>query len=193
LSDLAKKGSTVLPGDKLATIEEFVPGTGSAAVGESVVSTVVGDVDPDMTNRVMNVRPVKSADDELPKRGDYIIGYVDSAQPAVAQITILAVNNKVSDKQLNGMLSFREDRRRRSSPVKSGDILRAKVISTTNSIYHLALEGPNTGIVKTLCSNCGGNVIALGRDRVKCRECGFVDERVLADDFVKYSRSQGSS
>jgi exosome complex component CSL4 len=190
---IAKKGNTVLPGDKLATIEEFIPGTGSAAVDESVVSTVVGDIEPDMANRVMNVKPVKSAEKSLPKPGDYIIGFVDSAQPSMAQITILAINDVVSDKQLSAMLSLREDRRRRSSPLKSGDIVRARVISTMNSIYHLALEGPNTGVVKTQCSNCGGDVVAMVRDRVKCRECGFVDERLLADDFVKASRSQAST
>lgn len=178
-----------MPGDRLATIEEFVPGSGSASSGDAVISTVVGDVEPDMVNRVINVKPVKSADADLPKVGDLVIGHVDSAQPSMAQITIIAVHDQPNDKQLSGMLSMREDRRRRtSSPIKAGDIVRAKVVSTKNSIYHLSLDDPRAGVIETVCSNCGGRVIALGRDRVKCTECGLVDERILSDDFVKYSR-----
>jgi exosome complex RNA-binding protein Csl4 len=146
-----------------------------------------------MSNRVMNVRAVRSADDSLPKVGDYVIGHVDSAQPSMAQITIIAIGDTVSDKELSGMLSLRDDRRRRTSPIRSGDTIRAKVISTKNSIYHLAMDDTRTGIVKTVCSNCGGDVIALGTDSVKCKECGFVDERMLSDDFIKNSRNQASS
>lgn len=186
-----KTGRLVVPGDRLATIEEFVAGSGSASLGDVVVSTLVGDIEPDMVNRVMNVKAVKNAEKNLPKVGDLIIGHVDSSQPSMAQITILAVNDEANDKQLSGMLSMREDRRRRSSsPIKAGDIIRAKVISTKNSIYHLSLDDPSAGVIETVCSNCGGNVIALGRDRVKCKECGFVDERILSPDFVKYSRGQ---
>ena len=50
-----KSKPAVVPGDKLATIEEFVPGNGTASVGEAIVSVVVGDAEPDMSNRVMNV------------------------------------------------------------------------------------------------------------------------------------------
>jgi exosome complex RNA-binding protein Csl4 len=184
-----RPGRIAIPGDKLATIEEFVPGTGSVSLGDSVVSTVVGDVEPDMANRVINVKPVKSVEENLPKVGDLIVGHVDSSQPSMAQITILAVNEQLNDKQLSGMLSMREDRRRRtSSPIKAGDIVRAKVISTKNSIYHLSLDDQKAGVIKTACTNCGGNVIAIGRDRVKCKECGFVDERILSEEFVKSSR-----
>ncbi len=84
---------------------------------------------------------------------------------------------------------MREDRRRRtSSPIKAGDLIRAKVSSTKNSIYHLSLDDPGAGVIETVCSNCGGNVMALSRDRVKCKECGFVDERILSEDFIKSSR-----
>jgi exosome complex component CSL4 len=190
-TELSKQSRLAIPGDRLATIEEFVPGNGSASLGDAIVSTVVGNVQPDMASRVINVKAVKSADDNLPKVGDLIIGHVDSSQPSMAQITIIAVNDQPSDKQLTGMLSMREDRRRRtSSPIKAGDLIRAKVASTKNSIYHLSLDDPRAGVIETVCSNCGGNVMALGRDRVKCKECGFVDDRILSEEFIKSSRGQ---
>lgn len=191
-SEGKKKGNIVLPGDKLATIEEFMPGAGSAAIGESIVSTVVGGREPDMSSRVMKVKPLKIASESLPKVGDYITGSVDSAQSSMAQITVDAINDKASHSEFSGMLSLREDRRRRTNPIRAGDVIRAKVTSTKNSIFHLSLDDENCGVVHTVCSNCGGGVVALGRDRIKCRECGFVDERYLSDDFVKYSRTLAS-
>jgi exosome complex component CSL4 len=184
----------VLPGDRLATIEEFMPGTGSASVGDVIVSTVLGDEKPDMSNRVMNVEPFKFASELIPKAGDYVIGLVDSSSPTMAQVTIIALNDRPSNKQFSGMLSLRDERRRRStSPIKAADIIRAKVASTKNSIFHLSIDGPDLGVIYTVCSNCGGRVVPMGRERVKCPECGLVDERILAEDFIKNSRAQAMS
>ncbi|MDG6923375.1 MAG: hypothetical protein JRN67_08805, partial [Nitrososphaerota archaeon] len=55
-----KKRKVVLPGDKLASIEEFVPGAGTATVGDSIISTVTGGKQADMTNRVMIVESIKT-------------------------------------------------------------------------------------------------------------------------------------
>jgi exosome complex component CSL4 len=184
------KRRIVLPGDPIATIEEFEAGPGSAVLADSVVATRVGTVVREMPERMVKVVPAKSAA-KLPEAGDYIIGNVQSAASSVAQIRIDAVNDVPSNKELSGMLSLRDDRRRRSPPVKPGDTIRAKVISTTNSIYHLSLEGKESGVLQTVCSVCGGRVIALGRDRIKCTECGTVDERELAEEFPTLSRLEG--
>ena len=190
MSGEKKQSKVALPGDKLATIEEFVSGEGSASFGEFVSATIAGRVEPDMSNRVMNVKLGRSGLERLPQSGDYIIGIVQSAQPAAAQVNIIAVNDAPSHKDFTGMLSLRDDRRRRSNPLKPGDTIRAMIFSTKNSIFHLTLDAPNCGVLYTVCNMCGGSVVALGRDRVKCRECGWVDERLLAEDFIKYSRSQ---
>lgn len=186
---LSKPKQKVLPGDKLATIEEFSPGIGTATVGESLVSTLPGLREADMSNRIMNVKPVRAAAASIPKVGDYIIGLVDSSSPSMVQITIKAVNEVESSKEFAGMLSFR-DERRRITPIKAADIIRAKVISTKNSIFHLALTDSKCGVISTVCSSCGGTIVPLGRDRVKCPECGLVDDRLLADDFFKKPDSQ---
>ncbi|HZW54662.1 MAG TPA: exosome complex RNA-binding protein Csl4 [Nitrososphaerales archaeon] len=188
------KARRVLPGDKLSTIEEFTAGPGAAIVGDTVVSTVVGEARPDMINRVFKVTPSKQNRGHVPKPGDYVIGSVQSAQPSVAQVKIEGVNDEQSNKEFTGMLSTRDERRRRtSSPIKPGDIIRAKVSSVKNAIFHLTLDAPDCGALYTVCSVCGRDVVALGRDRVKCRECGWVDERLLADDFIRYSRTLVSS
>jgi exosome complex component CSL4 len=181
----------VLPGDRLATIEEFEPGQGSTIEGDSVISTVIGQASPDMANRTMNVKTDKSVGIGVPVTGDYIVGKVQSAQPSIAQIQIESLNETPSNKQFTGMLSMRDERRRRtSSPIKAGDVVRARVLSTKNSIFQLTVDAPNCGVLYTVCCNCGKDVFAISRDRVKCRECGWVDERLLSEDFVRSSRGQ---
>jgi len=181
----------VLPGDKLATIEEFSPGQGSVMDGDTVIATVVGESVPDMVNRTMNVKTDKSIGIGVPASGDYVVGKVQSAQPSMAQIEIESVNDIPSNKQFTGMLSMRDERRRRTtSPIKAGDIVRARVISTKNAIIQLAIDSPKSGVLYTVCSNCGKEVFAISRDRVKCRECGWMDERLLSEDFVRSSRGQ---
>lgn len=184
-----KKTENVIPGDKLATIEEFSPGSGTTIVGESLVSTVTGTKEADMPNRVMNVTTVIPITTNIPKVGDYITGFVESASPSVAQITIKAVNEIESSKEFSGMLSLR-DERRRNPPMKAADLVRAKVISTKNSIFHLGLSDSKCGVISTSCSSCGGKIVPLGKDRVKCPECGLVDDRLLADDFFKKPNSE---
>lgn len=188
------KSKPTLPGDRLATIEEFAPGQGTVISGESVVSTVVGEAVPDMRNRVINVQLSKKTVGSIPKTGDFVIGTVQSAQPSMVQVKIEAVNDIPSSKEFTGMLSLRDERRRRNtSPIKAGDVIRARVSSTKNSIFHLSVDTPNSGVLYTVCSVCGSDVVAISRDRIKCRECGWVDERILAEDFVRYSRNQASS
>lgn len=193
-SGVNRKSRVALPGDKLATIEEFAPGEGSAISGESVISTVVGYANQDMANRVINVEQGKRTIENLPRPGDYVVGTVQSAQPSMAQVLIEGVNDQPSNKEFTAMLSMRDERRRRnSSPIKAGDVVRARVLSLKNAIIHLTVDAPNCGVLYTVCSICGNDVVAISRDRVKCRECGWVDERLLADDFVRYSRSQVNS
>src|SRR5579875_3356588 len=77
-----------LPGDKIATIEEFEAGPGSLAIGEAIIASRVGDVDPDMSNRIISVRLAKAALGKLPSVGDLVTGTVQSVATSVAQVKI---------------------------------------------------------------------------------------------------------
>lgn len=184
-----KTKAKVIPGDNLATIEEFSPGSGTTAIGESVISTLAGTLEADMSNRIIRVRPANLQSANIPKVGDYITGLVESSSPSVVQITIKAVNETESSKEFSAMLSMREERRR-NTPIKAADLVRAKVVSTKNSIFHLGLTDSTCGVISTVCSSCGGTIVPIGRDRVKCPECGLVDDRLLADDFFKKPNSE---
>jgi exosome complex component CSL4 len=182
--------NVVLPGDHLASIEEFEPGEGTSILAESVISARVGKVVTDMSKRTIAVVALKNKQDGLPVAGDTVIGIIESTSSSVAQVTIIAINETKSSKELSGILYLREDRRFKFGPsVKAGDTVRAIITSTVNAIYHLSLECPYCGVLFTTCSNCGGTVVALSKNRIKCTECGNVEDRSLSEDFVKLSRS----
>ncbi len=187
------KTKTATPGEKVSVIEEFDSGKGTYLRDGEVRSLLVGEAVPNLTERIINVKPVKSMD-RLPRPGDIVLGVVATAQSSVMNIRIESINGKESQAGFTGMLQYSGDRSsgrgrmRRGSVCKAGDFIRAHVFSTLNSIIHLSIEGPDGGVIHTVCSQCGGNAVRL-RDGVKCIECGNMEERKLATDFGK-QRSQ---
>jgi exosome complex component CSL4 len=68
---------------------------------------------------------------------------------------------------------------------KSGDILRAKVVSETNRIYHLSTSvDRNLGVTFAFCSNCG-ETLQWRRSRMRCPICGRIENRKVASDYGK--------
>ena len=180
-----KKGRKTMPGEALAVVEEFEPGEGTYSNGDSIRAATIGVVELDMQQRKVIVKsPIKKP--AMPTKGDSVEGVVESAQSNVINTRIQRINGKTSDANFTGMLSLRQDpqrRGRRITVAKVADLMRATVYSTKNAIIHLALEHDNDGVISTVCSICGGGVVRIN-DRVKCKECGYVDERRLAPDFT---------
>jgi exosome complex component CSL4 len=103
-------------------------------------------------------------------------------------VHIFFLNGKPTYKDFTGMLSLRGltgggRGERRTTPVKLGDIVRCRVFSLVNGIIHLSIDEPDMGVVAALCGNCGRPLLKGSATRVKCDECGNVEDRKLARDF----------
>ena len=110
---------------------------------------------------------------------------METVQPSLIAIKIEYVNEILTSSGLSGLILKANqgfERGRKRTLCKSGDRVRAKVVSASNSVISLTMEPRECGVLFTSCSICGEKVIRT-RDRVKCVECGFNDERKLADDF----------
>ncbi|MFQ6135002.1 MAG: exosome complex RNA-binding protein Csl4 [Nitrososphaerales archaeon] len=181
------KVKTATPGEKVSVIEEFDSGEGTYLRDGEVRSLRVGEAVPNLTERIISIKPVKSMD-RLPRPGDTVIGVVETAQASIMNIRIELINGKYSQAGFTGMLQLGAERSsgrgrvRRGSVCKRGDLIRARVFSDLNSIIHLSIDGADDGVIHTVCSLCGGDVVRI-RDRVKCIECGNVEERKLASNF----------
>jgi exosome complex component CSL4 len=183
-----KKVTAVLPGDRLAVSEEFLPGPHTYDDSGSIRALVTGRVHRDPKSMEISVEPVVKPN--LIKVGDIVVGQVESTQSSAASVKISYVNEITTDKDFSGSLSLRSGRPGRGGPrgppVKLGDVVRCRVVSLLNGIIHLAINEDETGVVYALCGNCGRPLLR-GGNKAKCDECGNVEERKLASDFAPSS------
>ncbi|MFI5404224.1 MAG: exosome complex RNA-binding protein Csl4 [Candidatus Gagatemarchaeaceae archaeon] len=185
MSQTKKKAQTVLPGDKLAISEEFLPGKHTYDDSGLIRSLVAGAVSRDSVNMEISVRPSMEA--RTIRMDDWVTGQVEVVSGAAAGVKIYYVNGERMDKDFSGSISLRGmgggRGARRMTPVKLGDIVRCRVFSLVNGIIHLSVDEPDMGVVHALCGNCGRPLLHGGPNQPKCDECGNVEERKLAADF----------
>jgi len=183
-----KSGTFVSPGDRLGVIEEFSPGPGTYVDQGTIYSKATGRSLIDLTNKQVSVYPsVRVA--SSPRTGSIIIGQVAQVQIHTANVRILKIDQKTLSGSFNGVLHISD-----SSPVyvdsmfdvcKSGDILRAKVVSEANRVYHLSTSVDRSlGVTFAFCSNCG-HTLQWRRSRMRCPNCGKIENRKVASDYGK--------
>ncbi len=185
MSQKKAKVQTVLPGDKLAVSEEFLPGRHTYEDSGLIRSLVAGGVRKDTVNMEISVEPAAEA--RTVRVEDWVTGQVEVTSGAAATVKIYYVNGERMDKDFAGSISLRGMGGgrgvRRMTPVKLGDIVRCRVFSLVNGIIHLSVDEPDMGVVHALCGNCGRPLLRGGPNRAKCDECGNVEDRKLAADF----------
>ena len=64
------------------------------------------------------------------------------------------------------------------------DVVKAKIISHINGTIHATIDEPELGVLFTKCRKCFGTVVKM-RDAVKCKDCGWIDDRKLSTEFGK--------
>lgn len=180
------KAPAVLPGDKVAVSEEFLPGQHTYDDKGLIRALTVGSIVKDAKSMEISIKP--AVQPELIKIDDWVTGQVEGTQANSANVHIYFLNGKLTHKDFTGMLNLRGlsgggRGTRRTTPVKQGDVVRCRVYSLTNGIIHLSIEEPDMGVVAALCGNCGRPLLRGSATRAKCDECGNVEERKLAKDF----------
>jgi exosome complex component CSL4 len=178
------KVNRVLPGDKIAISEEFLPGKHTYEDAGLIRALAVGGIQKDVKSMEISVKP--SVEASMIRVDDWVTGQVEVAQSNSAGLKIYYVNGTRMDKDFSGTLSLRGFGGRGSRmgpPVKLGDILRCRVISLVNGIIHLSIDEADMGVIHARCGSCGRPLLRGGRDRAKCDECGNVEDRKLAADF----------
>ena len=68
--------------------------------------------------------------------------------------------------------------------VVRNDVITLKIENHLNGTIHATIDEPELGVLFTKCNICAGSVVPL-RDRVKCPNCGFVEDRKISTNFEK--------
>lgn len=170
--------SQTLPGDKIASIEEFEAGDNTFDDGDKVRATTIGIKDLDKKQRIANVKKTKSI--PIPNVGDIVIGTVTAVMSSMIAVAINYINGKHITSGVECVCSTRNIRKKNVALVN--DVIALKVISHINGTIHATINEPELGVLFTKCRKCGGKVIQF-RDAIKCKECGWIDERKLSSNF----------
>ena len=183
-----RNGNLVVPGERLGVIEEFIPDSGTYVRDGVIYSKIIGRALMDMISRRVSVYPLTKGA-VVPKVGVTVIGQIGNAQSDNVLVRILEVGQKkkmsgafggilhisdVSDRYIDSM----------NEVCKPGDIIRAKVISNKNQVFHLSTADKDLGVMYAFCSLCG-TLLEQRRQEMHCPKCGNVERRKTTFDYGK--------
>ena len=177
----------ILPGDQIASIEEFEAGKYAYVSDGTIRSTSVGTKIYDFKKRIAKIEKINSP--ILPRIGDIIVGYIEMLFGSMMSVRILYINENKSFSGFSAIASTRistpgRERDRRSRIIfRVGDIIRGRVISLLNSSIHITIDEKEFGVIYTLCFNCGGGTVRVNNKTIKCIECGINEDRKLTIDY----------
>ena len=169
-----------IPGEKIAQIEEYLPGDNTFEDDDVIRATTIGDVNLDSTDRLASINSQTQI--TVPKVGDVIIGVVEANLPSMIAIMIKYVNGKKVVADLECVCVTRHIRKKNIALAK--DVVKAEIISHINGTIHASIDSEELGVLFTKCRKCFGTVVKM-RDAVKCKDCTWIDDRKLSSDFGK--------
>jgi exosome complex component CSL4 len=182
-----KSGHLVLPGERLGVIEEFIPDSGTYVKDGVIYSKIVGRSLLDLLNKRVSVYPLINGA-VVPKVSTTVIGQVGNAQSDNVLVKIFKIGQKKLSGNFGGILHISDVSDRYVTSMndvcKPGDIIRAKVISEKNRIYHLTTNDKGLGILYAFCSICG-TLLEPQRYELKCPKCGNIENRKMSSDYGK--------
>ena len=183
-----KTGDFVVPGDFLATAEEFVPSDGAYEDDGKIYSACTGVVLVDVQTKHISVLSRTSGPPKL-KRGDTVIGRVEDVREQSANVYIGVLKGR-EKRELPlpnmGTIHISQVRtgyaRDMSHQFKSGDIVRARVLDARREPVQLSTAAADLGVIVASCSRCRAP-LKLEDSKLLCSECGNVEFRKLASDY----------
>jgi exosome complex component CSL4 len=183
-----QNGNLVLPGERLGVIEEFIPDSGTYVKDGVIYSKIVGRALMDVLNKRVSVYPLINGA-VVPRVGTIVVGQCGNAQSDNVLVRIFEVGAK---KKMSGVfsgilhISDVSDHYTTSmnEVCKTGDIIRAKVISEKNQIFHLTTADRKLGVLHAFCSNCS-TLLEQQRHEMRCPKCGNIERRKTAADYGK--------
>jgi len=182
-----KSGLFVLPGERLGVIEEFIPDFGTYVKDGIIYSRILGRALIDLSNKRVSVYSL-GREVRVPKVESIVVGQVSNVQSENAAVRIFEIGNNQLSGIFSGILHVSDVAQSYVESMfnvcKPGDIIRAKVISEKNQVYHLSIKDKNLGVIYAFCSHCG-YTLEPKRQGVFCPRCGKVEKRKTAFDYGK--------
>jgi len=169
----------VLPGDRLGFIEEITAGNNTFDDGDMIRASTAGIAIIDKKGKVAEVDNGKQL--SVPKKGDIVIGTVAAVMSSMIAVAIHYINGKPNSLGIE-CICQNPDKRRTLARVN--DVVILKIETHLNGAVHATMDEPELGVLFTKCNICGGSVVPL-RDRIKCPNCGNMEDRKISSNYEK--------
>lgn len=179
-------GKIVIPGDRLSTSEELLPGEGTFEEDGIIRASRFGEYVINSALKKAEVKPITSIP-VLVKKGDIVIAKVDTVKSSMVVAEVLHVigkNRSVSNDTLATLHVSEISKGYVKDPSTEfgiGDYIKAKVIQDKPSIQ-LDTKSPDLGSIKSLCSKCRHKLVK--KDNIlECENCGNKQKRRITNDY----------
>lgn len=169
----------VVPGDTLGSIEEMEAGANTFDDGSKIRAATIGIANIDKKNKIAQVENGKQI--AIPKKGDIVIGTVAAVLSSMIAVAIRYINGKPNS---SGVECICQNMDRRRIIARVNDVIALKIENHLNGTIHATIDEPELGVLFTKCNICAGSVVPL-RDRVKCPNCGFMEDRKISTNYEK--------
>ncbi len=175
----------VLPSDEVATVEEFIGGTGTYEKNGKVYVSTIGNLVLDSKEMKAEVKPFKPLAEI--KRGDEVFAIIENMRSQMITARALRIVGLSRDITGADLLSLHVSKvsteyiKDVSRYYRVGDIIRVKVISDTPSLQ-IATDGKHFGAVKSYCMKCRKPLIK-GKSKLECVDCQRFETRKTANDY----------
>jgi len=179
-------GKLVLPGTRLAVTEEFIGGPGTYSEDNYIYSSVTGKVVMDLDKHEISVLAKPKAA-SVPKLRDIVLGSVVNVSRQMVTVAVSYVNNRPVQPSYTMVIHIsqlsKEYLETADDAVCLADLVRAKVIDAKTIPLQGSLIGSQFGVVLGFCSQCGSRLDKIGRNKLKCPECSYVQKRKTPIDY----------
>ena len=175
------------PGEKLAVIEEYSDGPGTYQKDGDVRSSTIGTTVIDKARRELVVKKTTPMI-VVPHEGMDIIAQVGSVARRDARIDIFVIDGKHIHPTTSGVIHIsdlsRDYLKNIDMAVRSGDVVKGKLINTKNRLNQTSLKGSEYGVIYGFCSRCGG-LLEKKEGKLICPNCGRMERRKTANTYGK--------
>jgi len=175
------------PGEKLAVIEEYSDGPGTYQKDGDVRSSTIGMTTIDKARRELVIKKTTPMI-VVPDEGMEIIAQVGSVARRDARIDIFVIDGKHIHPTTSGVIHIsdlsRDYLKNIDMAVRSGDIVKGKLINTKNRLNQTSLKGSEYGVIYGFCSRCGG-LLEKKEGKLICPDCGRMERRKTANTYGK--------
>ncbi len=179
-----------MPGDKLAIIEQFIPGNGTYNDNGTIKSAVLGNVDFNCKNKTLSVK-TKSSEPAILKKGDNIYGQIIDVKTQRATVKIEKIVNNTRSLALpyTGSIHISKVKNEYLDNItdafRIGDIIKAEVVKINRDNVDLSTNSSNCGVLKAMCTRCRSYMHTTNKtNELQCNICNKKEKRKVSNEYV---------